>query len=492
MLLLVAFQELDMGNSQPQNKSSIPLKIVQGRDELNLAEFPLSAISTRTDPNQKSMVFEDRIFDKSRGDVVKRKLTISASTEYGLPTALDDEVILGLVQLTKLQNFAEPKVHFTRYQLIQILGWRDDSKSYARIEDALNRWMGVTLVYEKAWWNKQENSWVNEKFHILDRVSVLDRERQQTKRVKQDDFPFSSFVWNEVIFQSFRSGNMKSLDFEFYKSLDGSISKRLYRFLDKRFYLRWKLEFDLKELAWEHIGLSRNYDAANLKRKLQTAIKELEEKGFIVPVDPKKRFLKVSAGIWKVVFEKANQPKDTKTIATVEPRPDLVDELVSRGVSLSVASDIVANQSSDRIEEKIEVLDWMVSKKLVVQNPAGYLVKSIQQDYTLPEGYETKEQRAATAALKEKENEEKRAKVERERAKKEAEEKESQHRKQLVKDYWNSLNEEEQHELEIKAISRANDLAKQMISKESGMGEVLRQYQIDSLILEILQLKGAD
>ncbi|RYD36364.1 MAG: hypothetical protein EOP86_06190, partial [Verrucomicrobiaceae bacterium] len=39
-----------------------------GKDELNLAEFPLSSISDRLDPDQKTMVFEDRVYDERRGD----------------------------------------------------------------------------------------------------------------------------------------------------------------------------------------------------------------------------------------------------------------------------------------------------------------------------------------------------------------------------------------------------------------------------------------
>ena len=65
-----------------------PPKIIEGKDELNLAEFPLSAIADRLNPEQKTLTFEDRIWDESRGEMVPRKLTISASDNYGLPTAL--------------------------------------------------------------------------------------------------------------------------------------------------------------------------------------------------------------------------------------------------------------------------------------------------------------------------------------------------------------------------------------------------------------------
>ena len=74
----------------------------EGKDELNLAEFPLAVISSRPQPDIKTLCFEDRIWDMSRSEMVTRKLIITASDEYGLPTALDEEVILGLVQLSKL------------------------------------------------------------------------------------------------------------------------------------------------------------------------------------------------------------------------------------------------------------------------------------------------------------------------------------------------------------------------------------------------------
>ena len=38
-----------------------PLKTIDGKDELNLAEFPLCAISDRLPADQKTIHFEDRI-----------------------------------------------------------------------------------------------------------------------------------------------------------------------------------------------------------------------------------------------------------------------------------------------------------------------------------------------------------------------------------------------------------------------------------------------
>ena len=41
-----------------------------GRDELNLAEFPLCALAHRLRPDQKTLRFEDRLFDKQRREMI--------------------------------------------------------------------------------------------------------------------------------------------------------------------------------------------------------------------------------------------------------------------------------------------------------------------------------------------------------------------------------------------------------------------------------------
>ena len=283
---------------------------VVGKDELNLAEFPITAIADRIQANQKALVFEDQITDTSRGETITRQLTITAPDSYGLPTAADDEVILGLVQLSKMNNFADREVFFRRREFLQLLGWRDEGKSYERLEKSLNRWIGVTLYYKNAWWSKEQRCWVDEKFHILENVTLFDRDKaRKGTSERQSNATLSSFTWNKVIFRSFEAGNLKSIDFDFLKSLQSAVAKRLYRFLDKRFFHKKTWEFDLKQLCREHIGLSRNYDSANLKRALRPAIRELEKRGFVTAMPNKERFCKIRTRDWSVVFEKARQTK---------------------------------------------------------------------------------------------------------------------------------------------------------------------------------------
>jgi hypothetical protein len=359
------------------------------RDELNFAEFPLASISTSLPKDQKTLEFTDEIFDKSVNKRVTRKLTITASDKYGLPTAMDDEVILGLVQLTGRTDFSGRRVFFTRYELLKLLNWADTTRNYHRLEQSLNRWLGVTLYYEKAWWSKEEQSWVNEGFHILDHVQILDQERQ--RRASKRDIEQagkSSFVWNEVVFNSFKAGYLKQIDFEFYKSLESAVSKRMYRFLDKRFYHRERLEFELRTFACEHIGLSKNYHNGELKRVLSSGIEELERCGFIAKVSPEERFIRKARGEWGIVFTKAS-----KTTAIEHQTSRLAQDLIERGISTGSARKLVAAYSEETVREKLQLFDWLSRKRdpRVQKNPAGFLYRSITDDFSLPDDY-----RAAT------------------------------------------------------------------------------------------------
>ena len=440
-----------------QNEENVSAIEHGGRDELNLAEFPIAALTDRIPDGQLTLVFEDKMERRDSAPIV-RKLTIMGTPKHGLPTSLDDEVLVGLIQLTKRRsNFTDPRVTFSRYELIELLGWPQSGHSYRRIEEALHRWVGVVLMYENAWWDNNAKSWVDENFHVLDNVTLYDRERKKPgkssksggkavppKRPRKvgaegDPLPLSSFKWNEVIFQSFQSGNLKQLDLEFYLRLRLPTTKRMFRFLDKRFYRRTQLDFDLRTLACEHIGLSRSYAPTELKRRLKPALEELEELGFLEPLDAEERYSWVSRGSWRIILIRGRT-------AQGEPGPpsedvDLIEALKTRGITPKTAAEIVESTPHQRIKTKLDVFDWLVKNqdKRVGKNPAGYLVASIRADYEAPDDY-AKAAAKTKAAGKAKEASEEDRKAKR-KAKDEAER--LKDRETMLRDRWEKLPEAE-------------------------------------------------
>lgn len=356
--------------------SSVPLRI--GVDELNVCEFPLFAASHST--NDGAISFEDDIFDDGANQHVHRKLTISASREFGLPTAADSDVLLVLMYFTKLQNgFTQPKVSFTRYELIELLRWQHAGKSYRRIQESLQRWASVTLFYNRAWWDRSGRRWRSKTFHVLETVDLRGRGDAQ-------DDGQSTFTWNATLFESFRANNVKRLDLDTYFKLKSPTARQAFRFLDKRFYRSKRLEMDLRRFACEHLGLGRDYDVAQLRRKLQPAIEELETIGFLEPAITTERFHRQRRGEWTIALVRRLEPHLPSSHSTSATSIDvgLVRELTNRGVSETSARELVIAHAGDKIRAKIALLDQKLKGGKKPTNPPGFLAAAIRGDYATP------------------------------------------------------------------------------------------------------------
>jgi hypothetical protein len=458
--------------------------IFAGKDELNLAEFPIALVTDRVPAGEKTLVFEDRVYDAGKKQEVTRRLIVTASDQYGLPTAKDDEVILGLIQLTRQDSgFTRRTVRFRRSDLIRLLAWPDTGPSYRRLALSLHRWLGVSLHYDNAWWDKAERRWTTMGFHILESFKLSNGAGGIRSRVEP---PMSRFTWNEDLFRSFQAGYLKQLDLDFYLSLTLPTAKRIYRFLDKRFYHLPEWVFDLREFALGHVGLSRRYEGSiQLVRKLEPAIRELEEKGFLKPLPHQERFLKESSRNWRIRFIRQGQ---AESAALPTPALELIGALVDRNVTPSTAQLLAASFPEGRIREKIQVLDWLLARGdgRALRSPAGYLVRSIREDYLPPEGYTAAVTRARRKAAEERRVRE----AEEGRKLREAEEETRQQaERDRVEACWRALSAEEQDRVWREALAAASPWNVRQYRRHEGTGdEHERRWKMMILHSRILTL----
>ncbi len=68
---------MDAGGSQEGRDPRRDLRPVGGRDELNLAEFPVAVLATRIPKGLKTLTFEDSVYDQQAAETVTRRLTIT-------------------------------------------------------------------------------------------------------------------------------------------------------------------------------------------------------------------------------------------------------------------------------------------------------------------------------------------------------------------------------------------------------------------------------
>jgi hypothetical protein len=447
-----------------------PAPIV-GRDEMNLADFPIALLGDYAPNGQKTLYFED-----GHG-----RLTVTGSDAYGLPTAADSDVIVALVYLTKLRNnFKDAKVNFSKYELINLLNWGDEGKSYKRLEKSLHRWSGVLLVFDKCWWNNKAKKYVTANMHILE--SVIFAEPAGRKRDGQSSLPLSTFTWNRTFIESCQADNLRQLDLDTYFSLQSAISKRLYRFLGKRFYLQGEWTFDLNEIAFDRVGLSRSYEdnAGKIKEKLQPAIDELEKIGFLRPLSRDDRYSRIDRGQWTIRLTRQSPtlvaPQQPALSAEPEP-PPMVAALVQRGVTRATAADLAQRHPVETIQAKLEVFDWLAEKqdKRIARSPAGYLVKSIEKDYAAPKGFTSRAERQRldeTGQAKERQEAEARRRKQEEAAREKAE-------RHAVRAYRKTLTADQLRDLSAKALASADEETRR--SYESPGPREYNRMLLDSL-----------
>ena len=371
----------------------LPAKI--SRDEMNLAEFPLTVLSKRADPSVKTLEFSDYVKGKN-GDLINRKWIITGADKFGLPTSSDDEVLLGLLKLTADDGLQNRKVHFTRYELLKILRWTTEGRSYTRLQNALDRLSGVRIKATNAFYDNETKLHSTRNFGIIDAYEINDG---------RDTRP-SFFSWSDVLFKSFQVGFIKKLDLDFYLDLQSAVSKRLYRYLDKHFWYRSRMQVNLFVLAHEKIGISRNYVyASSLRQQLEPALEELRDKGMLSDFEfvgkgrSTELVLVAAHAPKKTLTQNATQQGNTDASSTtcdIESQSKINDEaliqaLLHRGIAEKQARKLTAGQGSEilaRMQAIIAHFDSLVlaHSPLVSRSPTGFLYRAIERplDFTLP------------------------------------------------------------------------------------------------------------
>ena len=132
----------------------------------------------------------------------------------------------------------------------------------------------------------------------------------------------------------------------------------------------------------------------------------------------------------------------------------LEQQLTSRGVSPKVAAELCSTHPAEFISERLEVFDWLISRKdkRVSKSPAGYLSESIRKGYSPPKGFESKadrEKREAEVQKRARDAQEAKRRAEEEEAAKETE------LKARIEGFLNSLSPEERKRCEEEALEAA-------------------------------------
>jgi len=359
-----------------------------GRDEMNLAEFPLAVLSQRVDKGvlkfqrKRTLMLPD-------GSALNQEWTVTGDPEYGLPQPVDEDVLLGLLKIAADDGFASPTVRFSQRGLLGILRWKQQGWYYGRLEQALSRLTTTTIKARNAFWNNESKAYQTLHFGIIEAYELYERQAQGVS-----SFPLARRSnmarFSREFFSSIQAGYLKPLDLNLYFELKRALSKRLFRYLDKKRYRKQRFEIGLDLLASVHMGLSESTCryASWMKKEFDRAHQELIDVGFLLGAE----YERSKDGSWKVAYAFNPRALRDEQLAlpceVAEPAAavdgELVECLVDRGLSPATARDIVASKPADFVHRQLEQFDALRARESrAVRNPIGFLARALQEEWAI-------------------------------------------------------------------------------------------------------------
>jgi len=296
------------------------------KDEMNLAEYPITLLSRRPPKGTKTIEYTDWI--SIEGEKKPLKWIVTGSDKFGLPVGGDQDLYVGIMEVWRENGFKDRVIPIgSTYQMLKRMGLPDDKQNYVRFKSALDRLTSMRIISENAFWDKENQCYLSRRnFPIFEDYYLVEKYR---KNEKTAPLPFGYIRAGEFFYQSVKNGNLKEIDLKFYLSLPTPLTKRLYRYLDKKRYNKSNFSIELFKFA-KKIGLMagslEKYYPSKLKQILDPAFDELKMKGFLKGYDYRKT---ADGRSEKILFSFSQLPRKAYSVGDEEYKvTGLIEDIV--------------------------------------------------------------------------------------------------------------------------------------------------------------------
>jgi plasmid replication initiation protein len=303
---------------------------------------------------------------------------------------LDQDVYVALLQIIDRQGGVPEDgwISFSLYELMQLLRRTHGGRDYRQIKESLERLSGTVIQSKNAFYRKSTKSYLDDTFHLLERVQHSESTDGSGKRGERTWVQLSGYFVD-----SYNANYLKGLDADFYWSLNSSVAKRLYRFVDKKRNQQRRWEVDLFSLR-DRIPLSPYKYPSKIREKLEPAHEELTHKGFFERVT----YRKTSEGDNLVCYEIADDFSNRRPAVQLDATPEVriaVERLKAEGLRSDVAEDLVYRHGPERCLRYAEAVTFRKN----VRNRAGWVRKAIENGYELDVPNAVSDKRLPVATL---------------------------------------------------------------------------------------------
>lgn len=292
------------------------------RNDLNLEKWNL--FSTRVQHNKERTL--SRVYTSEDDISINQKVTIGLFNKHSL-TITEGKIFYLLIDMWAKHGKNPDGVVTTSINKLlnhlhanQVIKMRYGSTAKKWLDEKLRIMIGVPMVFESAYKNKDGSFRAKESFTLLKKVEMFDR--KLSKINKKDEYSgLSQFVIHPVIIESILQKNIKPVRLDVILSFKMEISVILYRWLDLVIADKYEIEHTLKKLKEELDFGPERYDS--FIATVRQAAEELEGKDLTTGRINYCRIEKtVSGDDWKIVVRKGKQlelfedPKVVKKLET--------------------------------------------------------------------------------------------------------------------------------------------------------------------------------
>jgi hypothetical protein len=480
------------------------------RSEVNFLVLPFFALWDKD--VQKRTETEFRTVIKRDGKKLEIVWNVSANPKYGYPGPFDKTVHKAVEQI--ISEFPRPVQNpiplGSFYNLYRTMGFsKIGGSQYKKIKEAFERITTASIKSEGAFYSKEEEEWVEDIFHLYDRVIL------KGKKLLNGEIADTNYLYlNSWYLDNINANYVKPIDWDYYNSLETPLAQRLYELLGVKFY--GVIMRRDKELSYRYSTLcdllpaNRQKYLSKAKIVLDPAHKKLQKTGFLANyrwdyTSPKTK------GDWLITYyvgerarEEVRKAKsyfkspqlEFKTEALPEPEPerfepeleevelltqeqtDLVETLVGLNVTEKVAEDLVGYFDNDLIQKWTEAIHYADAK-----DKAAYLVKAVREHWLLPERW-----------MKAKEQEKDKAKYEKikqlEEERKKEEDRKRREEAERLDSIYNSLADEQKQEVDEEAEKRISFIVREWIQEgktDSPIVQAERKSKREEVLTEWME-----
>lgn len=288
-------------------------------------------------------------------------------------------------------------------------------------------------------------------------------------------------ILNDVFISVINGAMTRPLDYDYLKSLPPA-PQRFYELLSYQMYAALLYDRSRARLVYSdlcaHAPQTRHVDWEKVRSQMNKIHRPHLQSGYIAKVSSEPAIDHDGRPDWIFFYQpgfkaraefrsfaKRGGPNKLE-VEPLEPEQplaglaitELEGELIRRGVSPAAAAELVRQHGEEKIQAQIERVDWLLEKKPgKINEPGGYLVEAIKNDYAAPKGFVSaaERQRRAEARLA------KDRQAAEERRRQHEQEAGDQERRRRADAHWQSLTPQQLADLDEAAFADAGDAARQ-------------------------------